>query len=155
LANNELLREINAIRCLRALRNSSILSRSEVGRTLHLSRMTLGNAVRTLLAKNLVIETEEPVLLSRAGRPGINVRLNPSGAYFVGIDVSTTTMNAVLVDLTMKVIARSSRFVQRIFRDAATMVQEFATMPEELHRKARVPAKRLRAVLEGDHDEKR
>lgn len=146
MANNELLREINAIRCLRALRSSRILSRSEIGRTLNLSRMTVGNAVRTLLAKKLVIETEEPVLLASAGRPGINVKLNPSGAYFVGIDVSTTMMNAVLVDLTMKVIARSSRSVQRIFGDTDGMVQVFASVPGELLKEAGVPAKRLTGV---------
>jgi predicted NBD/HSP70 family sugar kinase len=146
LANNELLREINAIRCLRALRSSRILSRSEIGRTLDLSRMTVGNAVRTLLAKNLVIETEEPVLLASAGRPGINVKLNPAGAYFVGIDVSTTMMNVVLVDLTMKVIARSSRPVDGLFRDTDGMVQIFASVPGELLKEARVPAKRLAGI---------
>jgi len=143
LANNELLREINAIRCLRALRSSRILSRSEIGRKLDLSRMTVGNAVRTLLAKNLVIETEEPVLLATAGRPGINVKLNPSGAHFVGIDVSTTTMNGVLIDLTMRVIARSSISIHRIVGDADRMVQAFASVPGELLRQAGVSAKRL------------
>jgi predicted NBD/HSP70 family sugar kinase len=146
MANNRLLKEINAIRCLRALRSSHGLSRSDIGRILSLSRMTVGNAVRSLIEKGLVVETEESASPGGVGRPGIRVRLNPSGGYFVGIDISSSTMNAVLVDLTMKVVAHSMLAVQDISRDTAKMVQQFAVVPGELLQKAGLPAKRLTGV---------
>ena len=146
MANNGLLKEINEIRCLRALRSSRGLSRSDIGRTLTLSRMTVGNAVRSLIEKRLLVEAEEPASHGGVGRPGVRVRLNPSGGYFVGIDISSSTMNAVLVDLTMKVVAHSLFSVQGVSHDSAEMIQQFATVPNGLLRKAGLPAKRLTSV---------
>jgi predicted NBD/HSP70 family sugar kinase len=108
--------------------------------------MTVGNAVRSLIAKNLVIETEEPASLGSVGRPGISVQLNPSGGYFVGIDISSSTMNAVLVDLTMRVVAQSVIPVKGISRDMDKIVQQFAVVPGELLQKAGLPAKRLSGI---------
>lgn len=73
MTNNALLREINEIRCLRALLTHRAVSRSEIGRSLGLSRATVGNAIRGLLQSSLVIEAEEPILHSTARRPGIKV----------------------------------------------------------------------------------
>ena len=108
--------------------------------------MTVGNAVGSLIERNLVNEIEEPASLGSVGRPGVRVQLNPSGAYFVGIDISSSTINAVLIDLTMKVVAQSSFPVQGVSQDSARMVELLAAVPGGLLRKAGLPAKRLTGV---------
>jgi predicted NBD/HSP70 family sugar kinase len=111
-----------------------------------MSRMTVGNAIKPLLDKGLVIEREESGERSSAGRPGILVQLNPSGAYFVGIDISTTAINAVLIDLTMTIIAKTNVSIAGDYRSTEKILDRFAELPEELLRRAGVRGKQLTGV---------
>jgi predicted NBD/HSP70 family sugar kinase len=111
-----------------------------------MSRMTVGNAIKPLLDRGLIIEREESTERSSAGRPGILVQLNPSGAYFVGIDVSTTAINAVLIDLTMTVIAKANISIAKDYRSPEKILDRFADLPEELLKKAGLRNKQLNGV---------
>jgi predicted NBD/HSP70 family sugar kinase len=68
-----------------------------------------------LLDANLVIEPANLAETTRVGRPSVGVSLNPAGAYFIGLDISTTALTAVLVDFTMTAVAE---FVVPIGPDA-------------------------------------
>src|SRR5271163_2967571 len=131
LTNNSLIREINALRCFRSLRGTAPLSRSEIGRSLKMSRATVGNAIRPLLEKGFVMEREEPRQQSGAGRPGVLVQINPSGAYFIGIDISTTEINAVLIDLAMGLMAKYSVPIAAKYRYPEKVVEHFAKLPQQ------------------------
>ena len=128
-----ILRHINAIRCLRLLKRSEVRSRSDLARELDVTRTTVGNAVKELLDAGLVqeaaqVEPGQATDQVRVGRPGVGISLNGSGAYFVGLDVSTTSMTAVLVDLTMTIVARFSVAIEEGAADAHAAAARFATL---------------------------
>ena len=81
--------------------------------TLNVTRTTVGNAIKVLLDAGLVYEPsfDGDGENGRAGRPSVGVALNASGAYFVGLNISTSSLTAVLLDLQMAVVARFSASV--------------------------------------------
>nr|WP_314578116.1 ROK family transcriptional regulator [uncultured Pseudomonas sp.] len=141
-----LLRHINTARCLRLLRTGESLSRAELARALRLTRATIGNAVRELIDRGLVTETVDRAGEGRLGRPGAGVTLNPSGAYSVGIDISSHSLTGVLVDLGMNVVHKVFIPVGQALRDAAKAVEEIARIPEQLIVACGVDPKRICGV---------
>lgn len=131
-----ILRHINAIRCLRVLKRSGVMSRSDLARELKLTRSTVGNAIKELLEADLVCEPPATIdspgagESNRAGRPSVGVALNAPGAYFVGLDISTTKLRAVLVDLTMTVVARFSAPVGPDIKDVAGIADRLASLAQ-------------------------
>ncbi len=92
----------------------------------------MGNAVKELLDAGLVWEPpdSEPdtTRRSRSGRPSVGVALKGEGAYFVGLDVSTGSMTAVLLDLAMSVVARISRPIEGDARDVESVGAQLALL---------------------------
>jgi predicted NBD/HSP70 family sugar kinase len=132
LTTNSLLRHINALRCLRALRRAVPLSRADLGRELGTTRATTGYSIKQLLGDGLVLELENQEEAAGAGRPGVLVALNPAGAYFVGLDISTTAINAVLLDFTMRIVAKRMIPIHDCYRDSATVIELIANIPSQL-----------------------
>ena len=87
VSTTRLLRDMNARQCLRVLREKGPLSRAELARELGTTRATVGNAIRELIDGGLVSVTAETNDVSQVGRPGANLRLEPEGAFFVGVEV--------------------------------------------------------------------
>ena len=147
MTGTSLLRRINALRCLGALRNGKSLSRSDIARELGMTRATVGNAVRPLLKEKLAIESGNPTEGSgNAGRPGVLVSLNPSGAYFIGLDISTTSVNAVLIDLAMRVVAKKMVFIGDDYKNVPRVVDLLAELPRQLVHGTQVSEKQIRGL---------
>lgn len=147
MTSTSLLRHINALRCLRALHNADPVSRSDIARQLGMTRATVGNAIRPLLKEGLVLELEDQGEGGgSAGRPGVLISLNPSGAYFIGIDISTTAVNAVLIDLTMRVVAKKVVLIGDDYRSVLHVVELLADLPRQLLRDAGVSEKLVRGL---------
>jgi predicted NBD/HSP70 family sugar kinase len=127
-----LLRHINTARCLRLLRRGTTFSRAELARELGLTRATIGHAIRELMDGGLVIEAVERPEGGKLGRPGSGVRLNPEGAYSIGIDISSISLTAVLVDLGMRVVHRIHIPVGPDLLDASQAVEQIARFPARL-----------------------
>ena len=104
MITTRLLRHINALRCLRLLQGGASLSRADMARAMGQTRATVGHAVAELVAEGLVIETETTA--SGIGRPGVALRLNPEGAQFIGIEIDTRAISALVLNLDMQVIRR-------------------------------------------------
>jgi predicted NBD/HSP70 family sugar kinase len=107
----QLLRHINATRILRLLRRGAPLSRAEIARELALTRATVGNAMLALLDDGLVMEGPANPNETRVGRPGIEIKLDPSGSYALGIEIGMRSVSAVVVDLTFSIVARRMRLL--------------------------------------------
>jgi predicted NBD/HSP70 family sugar kinase len=146
LTTNSLLRHINALRCLRVLRRGIPLSRADIGRELGITRATVGNSINPLLSEGLVIESQDQGEGGRAGRPGVLVALNPSGAYFIGLDISTTAINAVLIDFAMRTVAKRTLSISEHYRDAPHVINLLAELPRQLIETARLRNKQIRGL---------
>lgn len=141
---------MNAVRCLRLLKRSDVFSRADLARELSATRTTVGNAVKSLLDAGLVWEppNSEPdtARRGRSGRPSIGVALKGEGAYFVGLDVSTGSMTAVLLDLAMSVVARISRPIEGDSRDVKAVGAQLALLAKEAIGAAGPRGDRVRGV---------
>ena len=140
-----LLRHINTARCMRMLRRGTPLTRADLARELNLTRATIGRAIGELLEAGLVTETAERAEEARLGRPGTTIRLNPDGAYSIGIDISSTSLTGVLLDLDMRVLRRISVPVGPDTRDVPAVVERIARFPAELLSTG-IPAQRVQGV---------
>ena len=128
------------------------MSRSDIARELNVTRTTVGNAIKVLLDANLVYE---PTLgaeaggvgeTARIGRPSVGIALNASGAYFVGLDISTTSLTAVLLDLTMAIIARFSAPVGPELGDVAAVTDRLAELARRAIEAAGAERDRVRGI---------
>jgi predicted NBD/HSP70 family sugar kinase len=146
LTTNAVLRHINAIRCLRVLRRATPLSRADIARELNVTRATVGNSIKQLLGESLVIDLNESAEASGAGRPGALVALNPDGAYFIGLDISTSAINAVLIDFTMRIVAKKVVSIAHCFSQPDEVIGLLSTLPQELIRTAGIKSKRVRGL---------
>lgn len=109
-------------------------------------RSTVGNSIRLLLADGLVIELQEQEEEARLGRPGVLVSLNPAGAYFIGMDISSTAINAVLLDFGMNVVAKQALDIANCYTDARAVIRLLANVPKELVASAAIEKSRVRGV---------
>ena len=146
MTTNSVLRHMNAVRCLRVLRRDVALSRADIARELNVTRATVGNSIKQLLAEKLVIDLNESAEANGVGRPGALVSLNPTGAYFIGLDISSAEINAVLVDFSMRVIAKRLVSIADRYSDSSRVIELIASLPGELIEVAKVRASRVRGV---------
>ncbi len=137
---------MNAVRCLRVLRRGTALSRADIARELNVTRATVGNSIKQLLAEKLVIDLNESAEASGAGRPGALVALNPGGAYFIGLDISSAEINAVLIDFSMRVVAKRIVSIADRYHDPERVIDLLASLPGELIEISKVRASRVRGV---------
>ena len=128
------------------------MSRSDLARELNLTRTTVGNAVRVLLDADLVHEpTVAPESANsndpgRTGRPSVGIALNAAGAYFVGLNISTTALTAVLLDFTMSVVATFTCSVGPDLQDVAAVTDRLATLANRAIRAAGKKRDRVRGI---------
>jgi predicted NBD/HSP70 family sugar kinase len=95
------LRALGRIRVLEALNESAQLSRPDLTRQTGLARATVGSVIADLIAAGIVTEhgTDRAAQAGRTGRPARTIRLLPSAAYAVGVDIGHDHVRCVVCDL--------------------------------------------------------
>jgi len=141
-----LMRHINTARCLRMLKRGAAYSRAELARELDLTRATIGRAIRDLIDAGLIVEIPDRPDGGRLGRPGSGIRLNPRGAYSIGVDVSSISLTGVLVDLDMRVVGRIRVPIGPDVEDVAGVVERIAQFPARLLAASDVDPKLVQGV---------
>jgi N-acetylglucosamine repressor len=101
MANQSLVRHINERRLLGILRVSGPVSRAELARRLSLTRASITGMIDDLLARGMVSEKAREGGAERrdVGRPGIDIALEPKGAYFLGVEIGVGVLRFALLDL--------------------------------------------------------
>jgi predicted NBD/HSP70 family sugar kinase len=119
-ANASLIRDQNLSLILNyLLHKPGHTSRAELIRYSQLSGTTISALVNVLLSVDFVRETG--VGKSIGGRKPITLELNPSFRYAVGIDIGSSHLATVILDLRGKTIARQSMLFDVIHHSAATL----------------------------------
>ena len=109
--NPQTIRHLNEIDALNALFRKGGMSRAELARTIGLNRSSTGNIVASLMSAGLVVEAPEttrPGDEKRTGRPGIEVRLSPDGAFVTGVEIGVDRLSAVVIDLSAAIVRQKS-----------------------------------------------
>jgi predicted NBD/HSP70 family sugar kinase len=132
MITTRLLRHINSLRCLRLLQDGRTMSRADMARALGQTRASVGNAIVELVQAGLVVEDADATSESRVGRPGIGVRLNAEGAFFVGIDIGTRVITGVVMDLQMTVVGRVVELVGDNYRNPEYVLARLLAIKDEV-----------------------
>jgi predicted NBD/HSP70 family sugar kinase len=139
MANHSFVKNLNERRILTLLRVEGALTRAEVARRLRFNRSTVTNLVNGLLERNLVAETDKPSCQADAGsdlgRPGVNIALNPSGCYFLGVEIGVEVIRYVLMNMALSVVEQESIAIapphtpERVARQIATQLDKYQKNP--------------------------
>ncbi len=89
---------------LETIRLHGPISRAQIARRTDLTAQTISNIVRKLMDEGLIVESER--CQTGRGAPSTPVRVNPHGAFSIGIDLDQDHLTGVLVDLEGRVRRR-------------------------------------------------
>jgi glucokinase-like ROK family protein len=102
-ANKKLMRAINRFKILHTIRAHKLISRVDITKATGLSRATVTGITASLIDEGLLLEKRPGE--SEGGRPPILIALNPGGAYAVGVYLSISQINVVIIDLEATILA--------------------------------------------------
>ncbi|WP_428377926.1 ROK family protein [Lichenicoccus sp.] len=106
-SNSSAVRRFNERRLLTWLRRLGEASKADLARHLNLTQNTVGQIVLGLAAQGLV--SSRGRRMGQRGQPATLLRLEPGGAYSIGIKLGRRSVDALLVDLTGAVL-KSRRY---------------------------------------------
>ncbi|MGP1387981.1 MAG: ROK family protein [Thainema sp.] len=104
--NASLLKQINSVRILGLLRCHTGLSRAEIARRTGLNRSTVTVITAELIEDGLVREGAEMGTKPGGGRPGVELKLDPKGAFFIGAAIEADHIRVVELNLAAQVTQR-------------------------------------------------
>jgi glucokinase-like ROK family protein len=103
VANKNLMRAINRFKILHTIRAHKLISRVDITKLTGLSQATVTGITASLIDEGLLLEKRPGE--SEGGRPPILIALNPDGAYAVGVYLSISQINVVIIDLEATILA--------------------------------------------------
>jgi len=112
MARPKLVRHINQSDALLLLKEHQTLSRAAFARALGLTRKTVTSVTSELLEQGLLVETGETFITEATGRPGQGLKLNPDGAFFLGVAIDIQKLTAVVVNLCGEVIFEEKVYLE-------------------------------------------
>jgi DNA-binding Lrp family transcriptional regulator len=101
-ADLALMRELNQTLILNLVRQEGYISHAEIAKRTSLSRSTVSNIINQLIESKHVHEVEKGQ--SRGGRRPILLKLNYSSHCVIGVELATTFVNLVVIDLKAEVL---------------------------------------------------
>jgi predicted NBD/HSP70 family sugar kinase len=101
-----LLKQINFARILSLLRHYPRLTRAEIARRTGLTRSTITVITAELIDAGLVREGKETASTPEGGRPGVELELDPEGAFFIGVAIGDENIRVVELNLAAQVTRR-------------------------------------------------
>jgi predicted NBD/HSP70 family sugar kinase len=146
VSTTRLLRDMNARKCLRVIRDRGPLSRADIARELGTTRATVGNAIRELVDGGLVSTADEANDVSQIGRPGANLCLEPRGAYFIGVEVQKQVLTVQLFDFAMEVCATRQNGLNLNVDPLDKIASKIAETSLAVIRQANLPQEKLYGI---------
>ncbi len=119
------------------------LSRSELAEITGVSPASITEVSQNLLQQGLLVELPLPQTGKRRGRPSVQLRLQASHSYFVGISISEIATPMVVTDLQGHILARQTiPFCKTPAELTIAIRNNYATIIRE----AAIPRSRVRGV---------
>lgn len=92
---------------LTLIRRHGALAKAEIARLTGLSAQTVSVIMRSLEDEGLLLKGEPQ--RGKVGQPSVPMRLNPEGAFFLGLKVGRRSTEMILTDFLGQIIARRKR----------------------------------------------
>lgn len=117
--NSTAVRRLNERRLLTALRRLGEASKSDLSGQLSITQNAVGQIVHELQQRDLVSSVGRRQ--GQRGQPAALLRLNPDGAYAIGIKIGSRSTRSLLVDFTGRIL--HSRRVESLAPDPVTALK--------------------------------
>ncbi|WP_202080868.1 ROK family transcriptional regulator [Caldalkalibacillus salinus] len=111
----QLMKQMNKTLILDIIRTHGPISRAEIAKMTKLTPPTVTNLVKDLLSTGMVVEGER--MNSTGGRKAINLQINPTAYYVIGVNVGVSKVSVVVTDLMANVVVESSSALQHVSSD--------------------------------------
>lgn len=98
------MKKQNQKNILSLIKNKNGISRAQIAENLGVSRATVTNIVKDLVKLKLIKEAE--MGKSRGGRRPMLLKLNPEGAYVIGLEWGIDEIKSVLINFEAKIIIK-------------------------------------------------
>lgn len=144
MVDQTLAKYVNELSALTLLRTQGPASRAELARKLSVTPATVTRLITELARRGLVREAKRAAYsgaVREPGRPSVAVTLNPSGAYFLGMEIGVGVVRTAVLDLSASVAASSTTTTSRhlLPEEAATMIAEkVANLETDLRYQGRI-----------------
>lgn len=125
-----LLKQINFARILSLLRYHPHLTRSHIARRTGLTRSTVTVITTELIETGLLREGQEIASGPEGGRPGVELELNPEGAFFIGVAIADEQIRVVELNLAAQVTYRVA--VPLLRTDPVTITQQVIELVQQV-----------------------
>lgn len=142
-ADVRLVKQINTVLVMNALKRHGPLSRHDLSRATDLTPPTVSAIIELLMTDGLVTETGMGA--SAGGRRPVILELNPHGVFSVGVEIGDDGIHALLVDLLARERARVTRTV-RVEDGADAILTSAAEAIREVIAQGAVPLERVRGA---------
>lgn len=113
-------REENKIKIINYIRIKGATSRTDIYKDTAISKPTVTRIIDQLLQEGLVIETGIGDGEAEVGRKPVQIEINSSAYYCIGINISHNHLRASIVDLAMNIVGKKTIRIMEI-----TEVNEF------------------------------
>jgi predicted NBD/HSP70 family sugar kinase len=143
MADQTLAKYVNELHILTMLRTQGAASRADIARRLLVTPATITRLISKLAERELVREIHDPIQKAATrepGRPGVNIALNPNGAFFLGVEIGVEILRFTLLDLAASVVMSSESLVLRKITPAEA-VRAIADHVAKLERSTRFRGK--------------
>lgn len=126
-----LLKQINFARILSLLRYHPRLTRAEIARRTGLTRSTVTVITGELIETGLLREGQETASGKEGGRPGVELELDPEGAFFIGVAIAVEDIRVVELNLAAQVTHRV-QVPMSADTDPATITQQLVELIQQI-----------------------
>ncbi|MCG8510341.1 MAG: ROK family transcriptional regulator [Rhodospirillales bacterium] len=112
------------------IRRESPVNRVSLAKALHLSKVTVSSVINEFIDDGLIVEIGEGTGGDKGGRKPIQLGLNASYRYAVGLDIGTTNTVAAIGNLKGEFVAKIQRPTSRdrssksVFEQAMSLIEE-------------------------------
>lgn len=106
----ENMKKQNQKNILKLIKDRDQISRIELSKSLGISKATVSNLVKELITETLVQETSRGK--SSGGRKPIFLKLNPSGAYIIGLEWGINSIKAVLLNFEAEILQKDKVMIK-------------------------------------------
>jgi predicted NBD/HSP70 family sugar kinase len=125
-----LLKQINFARILSLLRYHPRLTRATIARRTGLTRSTVTVITAELIATGLLRTGQETASGTEGGRPGVELELDPDGAFFIGIAIGDENIRVVELNLAAQVTGRVQAAITNT--DPETITQQVIELVQQI-----------------------
>jgi glucokinase len=94
--------------------NQKIISRAEIASKSKMSKTTVSSLIEEMINENIIIEVGEGISTKQGGRKPINLAVNPSAFYIVGVDIGAYKTLFAIADASGNIILQDRLITETI-----------------------------------------